>query len=80
MTQIYPVAMEGSTCHLLFPENIRTRILKVRLAMEISGQRISKDPVSGQLGRHHVSEYFFANEFKRLAGTDITKNAVPHTL
>jgi integrase len=43
--------------------------------------RISKDPRSGQLGRHHVSESFFGASFGKLvARAEIHKNAVPHSL
>lgn len=44
-------------------------------------RQYSKDPVSGRLLRHHVSESFFASEFKRqLRRSGIAKNAVPHSL
>lgn len=44
-------------------------------------RQYSKDPVSGRLLRHHVSESFFASEFKKqLRRSGIAKNAVPHSL
>ena len=46
-----------------------------------ASRQISEDPVSGERRRHHVSEDFFAGEFKRrLKRTGIVKNAVPHSL
>lgn len=44
-------------------------------------QRMSKDPRSNSVRRHHVGENFFADCFKTaLSGAGIAKNAVPHTL
>ncbi|MCL4108523.1 UNVERIFIED_CONTAM: hypothetical protein GTU68_046804 [Idotea baltica] len=44
-------------------------------------RQTTKDPVSGQRRRHHVSESFFASEFKKqLRRSGIAKNAVPHSL
>ena len=44
-------------------------------------RQMSVDPVSGERRRHHVCEDFFAKEFKRrLKDTEISKNAVPHSL
>lgn len=43
--------------------------------------QLARDPRSGRVRRHHVSEQFFGSAFKRamrLAG--ITKHAVPHSL
>ena len=43
--------------------------------------QLARDPRSGKVRRHHVSEQFFSGTFKRamrLAG--ITKHAVPHSL
>ena len=46
-----------------------------------ASNRISKDPRSGNIGRHHISEYFFGNFFgKMVARAEIHKNAVPHSL
>lgn len=43
--------------------------------------RISKDPRSGAIRRHHLHEGTFCTHFKRaLAQTEILKPAVPHTL
>ena len=43
--------------------------------------KFSKDPRSGQVWRHHISESVFANNFKRaLMNAKIHKNAVPHSL
>jgi integron integrase len=44
-------------------------------------QKLSKDPRSGQMRRHHVGEDFFAKYFKGAVDrSGIVKNAVPHTL
>lgn len=44
-------------------------------------RQLSKDPQSGLVRRHHVSEAFFAGEFKRvLKRMKIARNAVPHSL
>ncbi|MEP3479508.1 MAG: integron integrase, partial [Fuerstiella sp.] len=44
-------------------------------------RQMAKGPVSGKLRRHHVSESFFASEFKKqLKRSKIGKNAVPHSL
>ena len=44
-------------------------------------RQLAKDPVSGLRRRHHISEDFFAKEFKRnLKVAGIDKNAVPHSL
>ena len=44
-------------------------------------RQISKDPVSGVLRRHHVSDKYFANPFSRaIVQAKIVKNAVPHSL
>jgi integron integrase len=43
--------------------------------------RLSKDPRSGDILRHHVGEDFFADYFKRAVDrAGIKKNAVPHSL
>ena len=43
--------------------------------------RLAKDPRTGELRRHHVSEDFFGRYFKAaIDRTSIVKNAVPHTL
>jgi integron integrase len=43
--------------------------------------RLSNDPRSGKLMRHHVGSAYFANEFGRaLSRAEIDKNAVPHSL
>ena len=43
--------------------------------------KLSKDPRSGQMRRHHVGEEFFAKFFKAaLDRSGIVKNAVPHSL
>ncbi len=44
-------------------------------------RRMSRDPRSGERRRHHVSEDYFADFFKRAADrVGIAKNAVPHSL
>jgi integron integrase len=43
--------------------------------------RLSRDPRSGKLRRHHLHESTFRDHFKRALGrTEIVKPAVPHTL
>ena len=43
--------------------------------------KLSKDPRSGQLRRHHVGEEYFAKFFKQaMDRSGIVKNAVPHSL
>lgn len=43
--------------------------------------RMSKDPRSGKIMRHHVSEAYFAAAFKSaIDSVGINKNAVPHSL
>lgn len=43
--------------------------------------RLARDPRTGELRRHHVSEDYFAKYFKvAIDRTGIAKNAVPHTL
>ncbi len=43
--------------------------------------RLSRDPRSGTLRRHHLHESTFRDRFKRaVARTEIVKPAVPHTL
>ncbi len=43
--------------------------------------KISKDPRSGDCGRHHVSEHFFGSFFARaVKKIGIVKNASPHSL
>lgn len=43
--------------------------------------RLARDPRSGEWRRHHVSEDYFARAFKAaIDRTEITKNAVPHSL
>lgn len=47
----------------------------------LPSQKLSRDPKSGTIRRHHVSQDFFARAFKNaLALADISKNAVPHSL
>ena len=44
-------------------------------------ERLSKDPRSGAMRRHHVCEDFFSKFFKgALRRAEIDKNAVPHSL
>jgi site-specific recombinase XerD len=44
-------------------------------------RQMSKDPRSGIVRRHHVSDSFFGNFFKNAVDrVGITKNAVPHSL
>ncbi len=44
-------------------------------------RQLSEDPRSGRKRRHHVSQAYFAEAFKRaIADADIEKNAVPHSL
>ena len=44
-------------------------------------QQMSKDPRTGELRRHHVSENFFGDFFKLAVDrVGIVKNAVPHSL
>jgi integron integrase len=44
-------------------------------------QQMSKDPRSGSIRRHHVSEAYFGEFFKQAVDrVGITKNAVPHSL
>ena len=44
-------------------------------------RQFSKDPRSGQMWRHHISESVFANRFRRaLRKAGISKNAAPHSL
>jgi integron integrase len=43
--------------------------------------QLARDPRSGRVRRHHVSEQFFASAFKRsIRLVGITKHAVPHSL
>ena len=44
-------------------------------------RQLARDPRSGSLMRHHVSEAFFANAFSQaVKDSGIDKNAVPHSL
>jgi len=47
----------------------------------LPSRKLSNDPKSGSIRRHHVSHDFFARAFKSaLVAADISKNAVPHSL
>lgn len=47
----------------------------------LPSHKMSNDPKSGSIRRHHVSEDFFSKPFKQaVTQAGITKNAVPHTL
>ena len=47
----------------------------------LPSQRLSVDPRSGERRRHHVSEEYFAEFFKKaVRRCHLTKNAVPHSL
>lgn len=46
-----------------------------------AADRLSRDPVSGETRRHHVSEEYFATPFKKhLTTAGIVKNGVPQSL
>jgi len=44
-------------------------------------KRLSTDPRSGQMMRHHICENYFANHFRKaVKQIEMAKNAVPHSL